>query len=67
MTKTSPPPLPIVGLVRLREHCAFTWRRSEGQVQSSLEIREHHCLQCIAEARRRDYKLVYPDGKDYPA
>jgi hypothetical protein len=56
--------VPLVGLVRLRDHCTFTWQRSEGADQRSVVVHDHHCLQCLAEARRRGYRLVTEDGRD---
>jgi hypothetical protein len=57
----------LIGLLRLRDHCTFTWRGTEGRDERTIEIHSDHCLQCLAEARRRGYRLVTSDGKDYPA
>jgi hypothetical protein len=59
-------PASLIGLVRLRDHCIFKWRRIEGSNERSVEVLPDHCLQCISEARRRGYELVSPDGKAYP-
>jgi hypothetical protein len=63
----SPGPISLVGLVRLRDHCTFEWWRLDVSTVKNIEIREHHCLQCLAEARRRGYRLLTQDGKEYPA
>jgi hypothetical protein len=59
-------PRGLVGLVRLRDHCTFTWRGSEAERTRTVEVRDDHCLQCLTEARRLGYRVVSPDGKDYP-
>ena len=67
MTDERPAPPPLVGLIRVREHCTFAWRRATPADEVSVEIRETHCAPCIAEARRRGYRLLTRDGKDYSA
>jgi len=57
---------PLVGLVRIREHCTFTWRRATPSAEVSVEVRETHCTKCVAEARFRGYRLLGPDGQDHP-
>jgi hypothetical protein len=57
----------LVGLVRARDHCTFTWSKAEGSETRKIEVRPDHCLQCLAEIRRRGFRLVLPDGQDYPA
>jgi hypothetical protein len=57
----------LVGLVRPREHCIFTWRKIDGASQRTIEIQSHHCLQCIAELRRQGFMLLTANGKEYPA
>lgn len=59
-------PRPLVGLVRVREHCTFTWRKATPGAPASVEVREDHCPQCLADVRRRGYRLLSPDGQDYP-
>lgn len=53
-----------IGLLRIREHCTFTWRQAEGETKRALEVRPHHCEHCLAEARRSGYVLRRPDGTD---
>lgn len=55
---------PLVGLVRLREHCTFTWQRPDGSDERTVMVHRDHCLQCLAEARRRGYRLVDENGAD---
>ena len=57
---------PLVGLVRVREHCTFAWRKVTPAAPASIEVRENHCPQCVADIRRRGYRLLSPDGQDYP-
>jgi hypothetical protein len=63
--RSTPPPL--VGLVRPREHCIFTWRQQEGSDERTVVILADHCLQCVSDLRRRGFKLVTGDGKGHPA
>jgi hypothetical protein len=56
---------PLVGLVRLRDHCTFKWQRSDGSDQRTVVVLDHHCLQCLAEARRRGYNLITQHGTAY--
>ena len=53
----------LVGLVRIRQHCTFTWRRAARQEQRSVEIFPNHCADCVDEARRRGYTLVFTDAE----
>jgi hypothetical protein len=54
------------GLLRPREHCTFTWTQDEDQADRTVTIRRDHCLQCVAELRRRGHRLVSEDGTDLP-
>ena len=65
MTTDPTPPAILVGLVTVREHCTFTWRRSESGGARSVEIRPDHCPQCVAELGRRGARLITPDGEPY--
>jgi hypothetical protein len=57
----------LVGLTRVREHCTFTWRKPETGGERMVEIRADHCLECIAELRRRGCHLINPDGSPHPS
>ena len=57
---------PLVGLVRVREHCTFAWRKVSPRTPASIEVRENHCPQCVADVRQRGYRLLAPGGQDYP-
>jgi len=63
--KDQPAPYVLVGLVRIREHCTFTWRRQEGLGERTVHILPHHCDLCLREARRRGFRLIGPDGTEY--
>ncbi len=39
----------IIGLLKIRDHCLFTWREPERERRRIVEIRSEHCEQCIAE------------------
>jgi hypothetical protein len=54
----------LVGLVRIRGHCTFTWRKSQQQPQRRVEIRASHCRDCVDEVRRLGYVLVLLRGDD---
>jgi hypothetical protein len=51
----------LVGLVRVRQHCTFTWRKAAHQDQRSVEVFGNHCADCVEEVRRRGYSLVFTD------
>jgi hypothetical protein len=48
-----------VGLVRVRSHCTFTWRRAAGGDEKNVEVLPDHCVECVLEVRRRGYKVIY--------
>ncbi len=53
-----------VGLLRVREHCTFTWRGPVEGGQRTVEVFPEHCAECIAEVRRRGFDLIQkPGGK----
>jgi hypothetical protein len=53
------PPVEIVGLIRVDDHCLFTWRgpatetRRRGVLDRSVEINDDHCKLCIEEVVMR--------------
>lgn len=49
----------LVGLIRVRSHCTFTWRKWPHQDQRSVEVRPSHCPECVDEIRRRGYALKF--------
>lgn len=67
MSADPPPPVMLVGLMRVREHCTFTWRKPETGGVRAVEVLADHCLQCIAELRRGGFELINPDGTAYPS
>jgi hypothetical protein len=49
-------PAQLVGLIRVNEHCLFTWRgippedyHGEGQAPRFVDVTAEHCKRCIAE------------------
>jgi len=61
VTQNPKTPVILVGLLRVREHCTFTWQGPE-RGQRSVEIVSTHCSECIAEIRRLGYQLIYKEG-----
>lgn len=51
-------PVVLVGLVRPREHCTFTWLARAGGERRSAQVRITHCPECVAELRRQGYLLM---------
>jgi hypothetical protein len=51
----------LLGVVRVRDHCTFTWQECEGGGRRSAEVRATHCAECVAELRELGYRLVYED------
>jgi hypothetical protein len=60
--RAKPPPVTLVGLLRMREHCMFTWKELQLGGPRSVEIGPSHCATCIAEVRQLGYQLIYKDG-----
>ena len=56
-------PITLTGLVRVREHCVFTWREPEGGGERSVDIFPTHCTECIKEIQQRGYRLVTESPK----
>jgi hypothetical protein len=48
----------VLGLIRLRDHCAFTWEEPVGGGQRLARVRNTHCENCIAELAKRGYLTV---------
>jgi hypothetical protein len=59
MANEPKPPVMLTGLIRVRNHCLFTWQEPEGGGPRSVEIWPSHCAECIAEIRERHYRLIY--------
>jgi hypothetical protein len=51
-------PVTLIGLIRLREHCAFTWQEPEAGGTRIARIRSTHCADCISELGKLGYRLV---------
>ena len=54
-----------VGLIRVREHCTFTWEEPQAGGQRSAEVRTTHCAECAAVLRGLGYRLV-PEERTSP-
>jgi hypothetical protein len=61
MTNRRPEPDDLVGLLRVRQHCTFTWRKAARQDERIVEVFANHCSDCVDEVRRRGYRLVLTD------
>jgi hypothetical protein len=66
MNRRSTPDSTRTGLLRPRDHCTFTWTQAEDAEIRTVEVRPDHCLQCIAELRRRGHRLISSDGNELP-
>lgn len=59
MTDDSEPRRLPVGLLRVRNHCTFTWRGLVAGGQRSIEVLPDHCAECVAEVRRLGFDVIY--------
>jgi hypothetical protein len=58
-------PSVLVGRIRLRQHCAFTWEEPQQGGLRTARVRVNHCAECIAELRKLGYLLAREDpGKE---
>jgi hypothetical protein len=48
----------LVGLVRVREHCLFQWRKAHANAPRHTQLEEDHCPECILELKRQGYQVV---------
>jgi hypothetical protein len=55
------PPVVLVGLIRLRDHCAFTWEEPVGGGQRVARVRSTHCAECIGELGKLGYLMLRED------
>ena len=46
------------GLIRVREHCTFAWSEPATKAPRLVEVLPSHCSECIAEIRRRGFRLT---------
>jgi hypothetical protein len=58
-----PKPVVLVGLIRLREHCTFTWEEPARGGRRVAMITSTHCSECIAELGKLGYLLAHEDAK----
>jgi hypothetical protein len=66
MNESTKPPGRRIGLIRIRNHCTFTWQKPADSDQGTVEARANHCPKCLAEVQRLGYQLARPkvDGED---
>jgi hypothetical protein len=48
-----------VGLIRVREHCNFTWRELEEGGPRHAEVLPTHCKECIEVLRQQGMQLIF--------
>jgi hypothetical protein len=53
-----------VGLIRMRDHCTFTWSEGEGSDVRSVEVRSNHCSEWVAALRGMGFRLDPEDRGD---
>ncbi len=51
----------VVGLLKVRGHCLFTWHETEIDGRRTVEVHAEHCEECIAELRRIDARWLIVD------
>jgi hypothetical protein len=56
----------LVGLIRVREHCAFAWEEPATGGRRVAIATQTHCDDCVAELRRRGYVVRAEDEKEAP-
>jgi hypothetical protein len=47
----------LVGLIRLRDHCTFTWRKQQDGGPRTVDVRANHCRECVAELVKLGYGI----------
>jgi hypothetical protein len=51
-------PVVLVGLIRLRDHCAFTWEEPERGGRRTARVMPTHCAACVQELVNLGYRVV---------
>jgi hypothetical protein len=54
-------PVLLVGLVRPRDHCTFSWKQGEAGERRTALVSTTHCTECLA-ALREQGNLLVPEG-----
>jgi CheY-like chemotaxis protein len=49
------------GLVRVRSCCLFTWRQADLRTPRQVDVRPHHCLECISALKELSPPVVLLD------
>ncbi len=53
--------VPSIGLIRVRDHCLFTWREQEFNRRTrTIELTPEHCEECIQEIRNLSSEALQP-------
>ena len=56
----------LVGLIRLREHCAFTWEEPVTGGRRIALVRSTHCRECVTELLKLGYIVRHEDHEPPP-
>jgi hypothetical protein len=64
MTSSDSDPRILVGLIRLRDHCTFTWRKQEDGGPRTVDVRTNHCSECVAELEKLGYTVNESTDRD---
>jgi hypothetical protein len=57
-SRDSDKPAVIVGLLRLRDHCTFSWEEPQSGGRRTAWVRATHCADCVSELERRGYEIA---------
>jgi hypothetical protein len=61
---TGSKPVVLVGLIRLREHCASTWEEPERGGRRMARVTSTHCAECVEGLSRLGYLLTRQGSAD---
>lgn len=53
----------LVGLIRINQHCTFSWEQPQEGGSRSAEVGSTHCAACVEELRRLGYVLLPEDRR----
>jgi hypothetical protein len=55
-------PTPLrVGLIRIRDHCIFSWREGDPGNRRHVQVEPTHCRECLTEIGKLGYDLSRRD------
>jgi hypothetical protein len=55
----------LSGILKVRDHCLFTWRETE-QGERIARVKMHHCAECIVALRNLGYFTLWIRTCDAP-